>query len=45
MTFIRAHQIALIEERGMLTTSLQVKDKAAEAEPIVRNELISNGIP
>ena len=40
MTFIRANQIALIEERGMITTSLQVKDKAAEAEPIVRNELI-----
>ena len=39
-TFIRANQIALIEERGMLTTSLQTKDKSCEAEPIVKNELI-----
>ena len=39
VTFIRANQIALIEERGMTTTTLQTKEKACEAEPVVKNEL------
>ena len=44
VTFIRANQIALIEERGMITTSLQTKEKACDIEPMVRNELSQTDI-
>ena len=38
-TFIRANQIALIEERGVMTKTLQTKEKFVEADPVVKNEL------
>ena len=38
-TITRANQIGLIEERGMMTNSMEKKDRSCSFEPIKRNML------